>query len=50
MLFGVAFYSFTISFITFFFTEGDNRKMLYIKKLDEFIKFNKKHNLPKTLS
>lgn len=49
MLFGVAFYSFTISFITFFFTQRENRKSLFTKKIDDFLVFNSKQNLNKKL-
>ena len=50
MLFGIAFYSFTISFITFFFTSRDNRKTLYMKKLEDFLRFAYLKNLKKDLT
>ncbi len=49
MLFGIAFYSFTISFITFFFTTRDNRKTLYMKKLEDFLRFANQKGLKKEL-
>lgn len=49
MLFGIGFYSFTISFITFFFTSQDSRRTLFKKKMEEVLEFSKEKKLDKKL-
>ena len=49
MLFGIAFYSFTISFITRFFTSKETRKYLLAKKVKEIEKFAKDKNVKDNL-
>lgn len=49
MLFGIGFYSYTISFITQFFASNENRKSLLEKRLQLFEKFAKNKRINKKL-
>ena len=49
MLFGIAFYSYTITHITFFFTSKDDRKTLFKKWLEELIRYSNSKELGKEL-
>ena len=49
MIGGIAFYSFTISMITLFFTAKHNRKTLLEKKVISFEKYVNEHKLPSQL-
>ena len=50
MLFGIAFYSFTISYVTFFFTSKDNRKSLCEKQIKVVERFAKDKNLSRAMT
>lgn len=46
MIFGVGFYSYTISFITFFFSSYTNWLILYKNKLNDLYYFNQRSPMP----
>ena len=50
MMIGIAFYSFTISYVTFFFTSKDNRKSLCDKQIKTVRHFAKEKNLTKAMT
>jgi hypothetical protein len=46
MMFGITFYSFTLTFITLYFTSQDSKQQMYKNKLEEFQIFLKKYSIP----